>query len=350
MNKPPIMILPLSEVEPAQEADMFALLVELELLHTKDGRPFYKAVFRDAKKELPTVPIWFDTDLFKQCQNHLKVGEFYKLRALLRSTVQYGQQLEIHIIRPVSEGDKQDGFDPVLCRPGSQFSGESMYDEILALAKTHLGKGSLLILITKIFKENRQALLNCAASRVHHHNFVGGLLEHTLNVLKTAIFLADHHIASYPNLPVPFSKPLVVAGAILHDIGKIRELRTDSVSSHYTLEGELIGHSLLSRDILRQYASAAELEPNVCLHLEHILISHLRFPDWGAPKPPMSLEAVLVHTADSCDALFGSFVNIMQQDETKGEVTSSKNRLSHAILRGTPKPKEKANPKRSPKM
>lgn len=337
MNRNNITIIPLSELEAEQEADMFTLLTEKELFHTKSGKSFYRAVFRDADREIPTVPIWSDSPLFNECQEIWSVGEFYKIRALLRNTVQYGQQLEIHRIRPIMEGDHKDGFDPNRCRPASHLSTDAMYEEILAIAKKHLGKGKLLNLITRIFKDHRKALRDCAASRFHHHNFVGGLLEHTLNVVKTAVFLAEQYSNAYQKLPCSFSKALVVAGAILHDIGKIRELHTDSISSHYTEEGELIGHSLLGRDIVREYGKTVEMDPKELLHLEHILISHLKHPDWGAPKPPMSLEAVLVHTADSCDALFGTFVHCMLQDETKGNFTSSKNRLGHAILRGTPK-------------
>ena len=330
-----IIILPLAELEIGQEADSFVLLAEKELLHTKDSKQFYKAVFRDTAKEIPTVPIWSDSPIFEECKRNWTVGKFYKIRALLRSTPKYGQQLEIRRIREIMDGDKEDGFDPNLCRPASKYKPEAMYNEILAIAKTHVGKGKLLNLIMRIFKENRNAIQESAAARHHHHAYAGGLLEHSLNVAKTAVALADHYKASYPKLPVPFSKPLIVAGAILHDIGKIHELRNDAVVSHHTTEGELFGHALLGRDIVREHAIAVELETPLRVHLEHIILSHQRFPDWGAMKPPMSLEAVLVHTADSCDALFGSYLNVLLQDETPGDLTSAKNRLGHALFRGT---------------
>ena len=334
-TKTTIAILPLADLEVGQEADSFVLLAEKELLHTKDGKPFYKVVFRDTAKEIPTIPIWSDGPIFEECKRNWTVGKFYKIRALLRTTKLYGQQLEVRRIREIMDGDKQEGFDPNLCRPASNFQPEAMYNEILAIAKIHTGKRKLFNLITRIFKNNRNAIHESAAARQHHHAYAGGLLEHTLNVTKTAVFLADHYRLTYPKLPVPFSKPLVVAGAILHDIGKIRELRNDAVVSHHTTEGELFGHALLGRDIVREHAIAVELETPIRVHLEHIILSHQRFPDWGAMKPPMSLEAVLVHTADSCDALFGSYVNVFTQDDTSDDITSAKNRLGHALFRGT---------------
>ncbi|MGL6195873.1 MAG: HD domain-containing protein [Thermoguttaceae bacterium] len=328
------LIVLLSEMEVGEEADAFALLTEKELIHAKSGKSFYKTVFRDSNREIPTVPIWPDSALFEDCQKNWTPGNFYKIRAILRSTPQYGLQLEVRRIREVTEQDKQDGFDPSLCRPSSKFEPDAMYDEILAIAKLNVGKGKLLNLITRIFKENRQAILETAAARHHHHAFAGGLLEHTLSVTKIAVALADHFLASYSKMPVPFSKPLVVSGAILHDIGKIQELRTDAVTSHHTIQGDLIGHSILGRDIVRDNAKVIELDPKTLLHLEHIIISHQRFADWGAAKPPMSLEAMLVHHADSCDAFFGSYLNVMKQDDTPGEITSPKNMLGYALFRG----------------
>lgn len=343
MLKSNVPILPLAELESGVESDAFVLLVKKELQHTKDGKQYYKVVFRDAIRELPTVPIWSDSPHFLDCQKEWTTGHFYKIRVVLRSTKAFGQQLEVRRLREVTELDKRDGFDPNACRPTSPFSSESMYDEILAIAKTHLGKGKLLNLITRIFKDNRKALLERAASRHHHHTVIGGLLEHTLTVLKIAVFLADYYTTTYskdaiPHSPssVAFSKPLVVAGAILHDLGKIREMMCESVVSTHTVEGELIGHSVLGRDLVRDYAKEVELDEPTRIHLEHIVLSHQRFPDWGAPKPPMSLEALLVHSADSTDALFGAYQNALLQEEgtSESEITTRKGPLGFPLFRG----------------
>ncbi|MCL2349546.1 MAG: HD domain-containing protein [Planctomycetaceae bacterium] len=324
-------ILPLSQLESGQECDLFALLAEKEMLTTKEGKPYIRVNFRDFLREVK-FPIWADAPWFEECKQNWEAGQFYKIRALYRMT-HYGPQLEIRKIRPVTEADKSDGFDPNQCRPSSRFSPESMFDELLALAKTHCGKGSLSQLITRIFKKHRNAILDSVAARNHHHVFFGGLLEHTLMVTKTAVFLADSYLANYPELKPRLSKPLTVAGAILHDIGKIRELRYDVVTAHHTTEGEMIGHAVLGRDFVRDHASEAGLEPDVQMQLEHIILSHQRFADWGAPKPPMSLEALLVCHADSCDAMFGTYCRVMEQDDMPGEIISRKNILGHPLYK-----------------
>ncbi len=331
MSKPPIPVVQLSKLEPGHECDVFALLAEKEMLTTRDGKPYLRVNFRDAIREI-RFPIWSDTPIFDDARQSWEAGEFYKLRAIYRVS-NFGPQLDIRKIRPVVEADKSEGFDPSQCRPSSRFAPESMYDEILALAKTHCGKGKLYQLIVQIFKKNRDAILDTAAARNHHHVFFGGLLEHTLMVTKTAVFLAEMYLANYPELKTRLSKPLVVAGAILHDIGKIRELRYDVVTAHHTTEGDLIGHAVLGRDFVRDFGREVELEPDVQMQLEHIVISHQRFADWGAPKPPMSLEALLVAHADSCDAMFGTYCRVIEQDDLPGEITSRKNILGHALFK-----------------
>ena len=324
------MIVPLHELEPNQEADVFALLAEKETTKTKEGKPFLWVTFRDARRAL-RFPIWSDTVIYKEIKA-LKPGTHCKLRAIYRITT-YGPQLEIHRIRIVEDADIQDGFNPVLLRPAAPIDSETMFEELHALAKQHLGKGKLYPLILHILKEHREALLFGVASRQHHHNYIGGLLEHTLSVTRIAIALVDHYHKMYPDSKKEISRPLVVAGAMLHDIGKVREYEPELGSLQHSAVGELIGHAILGRDIIREAAKGLELEPAIQAHLEHIVVSHQRFPDWGAAKPPMSLEAMLVHHADSCDALVGCLWNTFSQDATEHSMTSKKNVLGYPLLK-----------------
>ncbi|MDR1958266.1 MAG: HD domain-containing protein [Planctomycetaceae bacterium] len=326
------LIVPLHEMENGQEADTFALLAEKETWTTHNGKPYFRVNFRDAVREV-RFPVWADTPAYEDCRTNWEVGRFYKLRAVYRIT-NYGPQLEIRKIRETVEADTAEGFDIRQCRPSSKFAPEAMYDEILALTKTHCGKGPLTLLVTRIFKENRQAILDSAAARNHHHAFFGGLLEHTLMVTRNAVALADLYLLHYPELKPRLSKPLVTAGAVLHDIGKIRELRFDVVTAHHTTEGDMIGHAVLGRDFVRDFSREVSLDPETQTQLEHILLSHQRFADWGTVKPPMSLEALIVHHADSCDALIGTHCHVMELDETAGEITSKKNILGYPVFKG----------------
>ena len=324
------MIVSLSDMENEQEADLFAQLTEKELLFTKENKPYLKVAFRDAHREVK-FPIWSDVAIYKEFKA-LKAGMFCKLRALYRVTA-YGPQLEIRRIREVNDEDVKDGFDAVQLRLKAPRLSDAMYDELLRIAAKQIGKGALCNIITKIFKDHRDNLLLCPAARNHHHTYLGGLLEHTLSVTKIATALVDHYQTQYKELKKEISRPLVIAGAILHDIGKVLEYTSDFTPPRHSVEGELIGHAILSRDLVRDAAKEFELDKNTQMHLEHILISHQRFPDWGAAKPPMSMEAMLVHHADSCDALVGCLRNAFSQDRTEQELTGKKNAIGYPLLK-----------------
>jgi len=333
MTLPSMPIVPLSEMVHGQEADLFALMTGKEELTTRDGKPYFKVSFRDASREV-SFPIWDNSPWAAECRESWTPGEFYKLRAAYRET-NYGPQLEIRKIRGATEADRADGFDPAMCVPSSRFDPQSMFEELLTIAGQRIPSAELRKLVVLILEANRAKLLTVPAARRHHHAYTGGLLEHTLSVARTAVFLADKYAEYYPDLRPPLDKGLVVAGAILHDIGKIRELEQEPASTVYTPEGELIGHMLLGRDMVREAAAEAGIDAETCLRLEHLVIAHQRLPEWGSPKPPMTPEALLVHYADDVDAKYHILYAILREDTTPGPLTSNKNLLRQKVYRGS---------------
>ena len=331
MNKQ-IPIIPLSEMQPGQEADLFALMTLKEELKTRDGKPYYKVGFRDAAREV-TFPIWADSAFAEDCQENWQPGEFYKIRAEYRET-NFGPQLDIRRIRPVVEADAEDGFDPTMCQARSRFDSETMFKELMDLATEKISRPELIELIKHLYESNKAELLNLPAASKNHHAYAGGYLEHVLSVSRTAVFLADKYDDYYPELQPRLDKDLVIAGAMLHDIGKLRELRQTPAGAEYTSAGNLIGHILQGRDMLREAAAKQPLAPEVMLRLEHIIVSHQRLPEWGSPKPPMTPEALLVHYADDLDAKYQMVANIMAEDTKPGPLTSRRNYLQQAFYRG----------------
>lgn len=330
-------IVSLGDLENGQEADFFAVLTLKEELKTRDGKPYHRVGFRDARRET-IFPVWNDSPLSDDCRTKWTVGAFYKLRAVYRET-QYGPQLDIRRIRETTEADAADGFDPLGFLPQTRFDAAAMFEEILAIADERIADEPLRAVVRHLYETNREPLLTLPAATRNHHAFVGGYLEHVLSVTRTACFLADKYDDYYPDLAPRLNKDLVVAGAMLHDIGKLRELELAPDGASYTAEGSLIGHVLQGRDMVREAAAATAaadlpLDPDLLLRLEHIIVSHQRLPEWGAPKPPMTPEALLVHYADDCDAKFNMVVNILRDDTTAGPVTSKKNVLTQQFYRG----------------
>jgi 3'-5' exoribonuclease len=189
-------------------------------------------------------------------------------------------------------------------------------------------------LVDSILTKYRDEILTFPAARHNHHAFIGGLLEHTLSVTRTSMFLADKYAEYYPDMQPPLNKSMVVAGAILHDIGKLREYDCRPEGAAFSAAGALIGHILLGRDIVREAAAELNLEADTLLRLEHIIVAHQRLPEWGSPKPPMTPESLLVHYADDIDAKYHMMAAILKNDANPGPVTSKKNVLMQHVYKG----------------
>lgn len=132
-----------------------------------------------------------------------------------------------------------------------------------------------------------------------HHNYVGGLLEHTLSVAR----LCRQTSLLYPEV----DGDLLVAGGILHDIGKIEEYR---LAGHigFTDEGQLLGHIVLGDTMVARFiAEIPGFPAQLALRLRHVIISHHGQLEWGSPKTPATLEALLVHHLENIDAKVASY-------------------------------------------
>lgn len=322
----------LADLVHGQEADFFALLSAKEELTTKDGKPYFRVTFRDAGREV-SFPIWGDTTWSTVCRDKWRVGEFFKLRAQYRET-NYGPQLEIRKIRVVSEEDQAEGFDPAMCLPAARYDPEEMLAGLSDLVTQKVEDQPLADFTHAMLERNREVLLTLPAAKFNHHARMSGYLEHVLSVSRTAAFLAGKYAELYPDMQPPLDQGLVVAGAVLHDIGKIRELESTPTGAEYTVSGSLIGHILQGRDMVRELAAEYPLDEETLLRLEHIIVSHQRLPEWGSPKPPMFPEALIIHYADDLDAKLEMMVAALAEDTTEGPFTSSRNALRQRIYRG----------------
>ncbi|HVA48524.1 MAG TPA: HD domain-containing protein [Pirellulales bacterium] len=330
-------VVALCEMVHGQESDLFALLTVKELLATRDGKPYHRVGFRDARREV-SFPIWQDSPWAEDCKQSWTPGICYKLRALYRET-NYGPQLEIRKIRAVNDADRLDGYDPQMFLPRSRFDPAQMLAELEQLVEAKVGDAGLRRLTLAILTENREKLLALPAATRNHHAYVGGWLEHVLSVTRTAVYLAEKYDDYYPDLQPRLNGSLVVAGAVLHDIGKLCELEWQAEGAAMTASGALIGHILQGRDLVReaaarQAAAGQPVDAERLLRLEHVIVSHQRLPEWGSPKPPMTPEALLVHYADDLDAKYQMYYGILRDDALAGTLTSAKNVLTQRLYRG----------------
>ena len=146
------------------------------------------------------------------------------------------------------------------------------------------------------------------SAMTHHHNYIGGNLEHTIGVIRLSMNLAE----MYPDI----NKELLMTGAILHDVGKIKEYKC-TASIEKTDEGNFIGHIVIGDRWLRQVIAdlrkqGTTISEEVEQHLAHILLSHHGKYEWGSPRMPKTVEAFIVHQADYMDSQIKYFMQTLE--------------------------------------
>ena len=327
----------LSELQPGNYVDCFVQLAEKSRGTTRDGKPFVTCKFRDARRTVSSVPIWADSPHFEDCQDHWQPGRFYKVRGVFSEHEKYGPQVDVDQIRPVEDRDRADGFTELDFVERSRFDPDEMLAELDALAAGEIKDPPLRQLVLKVLHAHADALKVLPGSVRNYYPFAGGWLEHTLNVTRNCVLLADRYAKQFPDLTPPLNRDLVVAGAILHDIGRLKELEVGPPGqpAKAGVEGELFGHLLLGRDLVRDAArEVPDLNPELLRLLEHVLYAHLRLPEWGSPRLPLIPEVLIVHHADDLDAKFEMYARCLTRDATDGPFTERDPVLGRPLLKG----------------
>ena len=224
-SRPPLVRL--HEMAPGQSGDFFVLLAERIKGATREGKPYYLCRFRDAHR-VATFMAWADGGKFEACEKDWKEGQFYKIRGQYHEHPAYGPQIDVQALRPVNDGDRADGFEPLDLVERSRFNCDAMFAELKALAENHIGDAPLRRLVLTILDRHADALKQLPATSRHFFPFCGGLLEHTLSVTHTCLQLAEKYAGHYPDLRPPLNRDLVVAGAILHDLGRVMEFTAEA--------------------------------------------------------------------------------------------------------------------------
>jgi 3'-5' exoribonuclease len=333
MSRPKPTLVRLAEMFPGQYGDFFALLAERTRGSRRDGKPFFTCRFRDAGR-IATAMIWADGDWYETCEQTWQQGQLYKIRGVYDEHKIYGPQIEIHNIRAAADADRADGLDPRQFVEHSRFDSEAMFAELVALVEDEIADPPLRKLAHTILEQNAGQFKQAPATLRHFHPFAGGLLEHTLSVTHTCVFLAEKYIAHYPDAKPPLNRDLMIAGAVLHDIGRTRELSDDLVNVQPTGPGRFLGHVLLGRDLVRDAGrELGDVNPETLQMLEHIVLSHLTLPEWGSPRLPLIPECLIIHHADDLDAKLEMYIRCLSRDEEAGPLTARDPVLGKPLLK-----------------
>jgi 3'-5' exoribonuclease len=323
----------LAELTSGQQGDFFALLSERTRGARRDGKPYFTCRFRDAARTVSCM-IWADGPWFETCEKDWLQGRFYKIRGTYEEHKTYGPQIELLNIRAVTEQDTADGFDPLQFVERSRYDSEAMYQELWSLAETHIGDVPLRRLVLTILERTKTRLKQAPATQRHFYPFAGGLLEHLLCVTHTCLHLVDKYVRLYPDLEPPLNRDLVVAGAILHDIGRTGEWHDDVVELKPTIPGRLFGHLILGRDLVHETArELGDVNPELVQLLEHLIITHLQLPEWGSPRLPLIPECLIIHHADDLDAKLEMYARCLTRDKEAGDFTARDPVLGRQLLK-----------------
>lgn len=251
------------------------------------GVPYCDLTLSDQSGEI-NAKIW---DYKEDLHGEYMPGDFVKVRGVL-SKYNGVDQFKIDRIRHVREEDEVDISRYV---PSSEYPGQDMLNEIYTYID-RINDEELRLLTKAIIKDNEAKLLFWPAAFKLHHAIRGGLLYHTLSVLR----LAETVAKIYPSV----DRDLLFAGAILHDICKIDEFDVNNVGivKNYSTKGELLGHLVMGAMAVARKAEELGTSEEKALLLEHMVVSHHGDPEFGAAVRPMTLEAEILNQLDTLDA------------------------------------------------
>jgi 3'-5' exoribonuclease len=322
-------------MEPGQFADCFAFLIERKPGMTGAGKPFFTCRFRDAHR-VATYMVWADGPFYADCEKTWQAGQCYKLRCCYTHHDKYGPQVEVQQIRPTTAADRADGFDPINLVERSRHDSAELFTDLQALVAHEIADTPLRTLVLSILTRFADRLPLLPGSQNKYYPFAGGWVEHTLNVAKTCVHLADYYASHFSDLPRAIDRNLLVAGAVLHDIGRVAEF-DDNLLMQPTVESELIGHLFLGRDIVRDAArDVPDLSPELILLLEHLIVSHLNLPAWGSPRLPLIPESLILFHADDLDAKVEMYARCLTRDMGAGAFTDRDPILGRPLYKGRP--------------
>jgi len=328
-------LVPLHQLTPGPPADFFALLSDKQKGTTRDGKPYFACKFRDLRRTV-SVMVWQDHKEFANAE-HWQPGEFFKIRGTFAEHEKYGPQVELQQLRGVREADRADGFREADFYDRSRFDSDVMLAELRALAEKEIKDEPLRRLTVTLLDTHAKPLKQLPASDRRFYPFPGGWLEHVLNVTRNCVFLADRYVSHYPDLTPPLNRDLIVAAAILHDIGRVAELSVPDVPGQpveQTVNGHLFGHIMLGRDLIRETAAKVpELNPELLKLLEHVVVSHLSLPEWGSPRLPAIPEVLILHHADDLDAKMEMYTRHLTRDTSAGPFTDPDPMLKKPLLK-----------------
>lgn len=268
------------------KVEHFLLLTNFSVKNTKAGKEYLDLELRDHTL-LMNAKMW---DGFQSILQSLRTGTVVKILGTM-DEFNNQPQLKIERMRTTLKEDNVSASDflPKSQRPLKEMETE-LNNRIEQIKNPHLKK----LLNILLDGENFQKYKKVPAGKAWHHAYIGGLLEHTLEIVRICELMCDIHRE--------INRDLLITGAILHDMGKIEELEYEA-GFDYTDKGKLLGHIVIAANLIENAAIKLENFPvDLKNQLIHLVLSHQGKLEYASPVTPKTLEAIVLYQADELSA------------------------------------------------
>jgi len=292
----------IDEIKENEPVDSLFLVREKSFGVTKNGNAYLKLSLVDRSGEIEGR-IWTSVDLVS---GSFEKDDFVHLKGKAISFQDHLQMNITHIERVKEEGILLADFFPMTER-----DVDEMFQSLVEIGKQvkDPSLGQLLVLFWEDKPFVERFKIAPASTRLHH-TYIGGLLEHTLSLTQLIVKNASHYTG--------LNLDLLITASILHDLGKVDELSYHR-SFDYSDEGRLLGHIILGMERLEdKLRQLSDFPKDLALQLKHLLISHHGQYQWGSPRKPMTLEAVMLHYLDNLDARMNGIQQFLRKQVPEG--------------------------------
>lgn len=306
-----------ADLAPDQTITSFFLVCEKEIRSTREGKAYLRLELSDRSGSIE-ARMW---DRFEDSAGTIRRDDIVKVQARVEA---YRNRMQLALDRlrlaEPAEVDLADFF------PCTKEDVEKLYAELQSCAAS-IPNPWLRRLTEDVLADPVIAakLKRAPAAKMMHHAYLGGLLEHVVSLCGLCRVVAER----YPETDAG----LLLAGAILHDIGKIDELSYER-SIGYTTSGQLLGHIVMEIETVSKRIDAIPNFPaEIKTLVQHMLISHHGQYAFGSPKLPMFREALLLHYLDDLDSKMAAIRAVFASDKGDGEWTERSSALDRRLLR-----------------
>lgn len=309
----------INEIKLGDFVDDIFVLSEKILSQKKDGNNFLNVTLSDKTGTVKGV-VWDNVD---QISAGVSSGDFVHIRG---SVNEYREAFQL-VIKNM-EKCSADVINPSDFLPTTSRDIDSMFERLSRITASI--KNAYFKKLIEAFwndKEFVHKFKTAPAAKKMHHAYIGGLLEHTLSMVSLADKVAGHYSG--------INRDLLLAGATLHDIGKIKEFEY-KFSIDYSDAGRLLSHIVMGIEMIDEKLAGIEDFPkDKMLLLKHMIVSHHGAREFGSPEPPKTIEAVILNYIDEIDSKVKGIRDFIATEDPNETWTSFHRMLGRHFYKGT---------------